>query len=214
MTNPRNLLVLLVAVLGLSGCLYEKPLSSTPSTNIDTRLLGVFEFSEKVRKRDAADEDASGEDAEEKENVQRVAILPHGESRYIIYYRDYSKSPVQTLTFIGWITRVDNDYYLSYRDDTPGSETFGRYGFLKFEWKWPGSFMVYMPDSDAFAGVPTSYAMRQMLRTKRKDGTLFPYQGTFWERIARVWWDQGNPDPLTTVPKEFETGRDEKGPLL
>lgn len=205
MTKLRNLLALLL-LAGLSGCLYDQPLTSHPSTNIDTRFLGVFEFKERVRKRDG--------DGEEEDKIQRVAILPHSESRYLIYYRDYSKKPVQTLTFIGWISRVDQAYYLTFRDETPGSETFGRYGFVGFDWKWPGNFMIFAPDVAGFEGAKSPFAMRQILRKKRKDGSLFPYQGTYWTRIARIWWDRKNPDPLTTVPKEFETGRDAKGPLL
>jgi hypothetical protein len=160
MTNLRNSILLLLAALALGGCLYEQPLTSTPSTDLDSRLLGVFQFSEKGRKK----KERGAADRDEPDDVQRMAVLPYSEGKYLIYYRDYGKTPVETLTFIGWISRVDESYYLTFRDETEGSKTQGRYGFLKFEWKWPGNFTLYSPDMTGFENALTPFAMRKALR--------------------------------------------------
>jgi hypothetical protein len=206
------LLLLAALPLGLGGCLFDHPLTEVSSTNIDTRLLGVFEFKEgtKNRKEAAAVAKKRGARSEDNEvEIHRVAILPFSDSRYVIYYRDFSKKPAQTSKFIGWISRVDSSYYLTFRDETPGSPTFGKYGFFKFEWEYPGNFLLYAPDMKDLEHA-SSYQMRVGVRKRLKAGVLFPYEATYWQKIARVWGTPkdfnlrvGEPDAL---PPEFENG--------
>jgi hypothetical protein len=194
-------------LLGLGGCLTDSPLTSSASTNIDTRLLGVFEYdSGGGRKKDGGDE------ASEKE-ILRVAVLPRSEDEYLIYYRDESKKPVETLEFIGWISRVDENYYLAIKDVTGGSSTFGKFSFMKFTWRWPGNIILHAPDQAGLEHA-SSFQLRKAVRQKLRDDTLFPYEGTYWNKIARVWWDPKAENPATTIPKEFYTGTKRKHPGL
>jgi hypothetical protein len=203
------LLLLAVLPLGLGGCLFDHPLTEVSSTNLDTRLLGVFEFKEGTKnKKDAAaaakkpgDTTAAAAD-DDTAAIQRVAVLPLSDSRYVIYYRDFSKKPAQTMKFIGWISRVDSHYYLTFRDETEGSSTFGKYGFFKFEWEFPGNFQLYAPDMKGLEHA-SSYQMRAGVRKRLKAGVLFPYEATYWRKIARVW----------TTPKDFYLNISEPGAL-
>lgn len=207
-SSSAYLLLAALLVCGLSGCLFEAPLTRHPSTNIDTRFLGVFEFNEKAPRREAASSEETGP------KVHRVAIVRRSEGTYWIYYRNYSEKPVKTWRFIGWISRVDKAYYLTLQDDTEGSPTRGRYGFLKCDWKWPSTFVVYTPDMPGFENEKSSFKMRQAVRVKLKDNTLFPYEPTTWERIARTWWDRKATDPMSEIPKEFEDGTKRNFPGL
>jgi hypothetical protein len=203
------LLAALTIAMSQSGCLYDSPLTSAPSTNIDTRLLGVFEFDENYDERSSRKrgEEAGEEEArEEKRKVMRVAILPLDEDHYRILYRDLSKKPLRTLEFRGWISRVDEDYYLTLEDTTEGSPTFGKYAWVKFGWRWPGDFYVSTPDIAGFENV-TPYEMRKAVRLKRNGGTLFPFASTYWRKLDRIWWDwRGKTPPQDEIPKAFETG--------
>jgi hypothetical protein len=192
--------------LGLGGCLFENPLTGWSSTDIDSRLLGVFEFKQGVRnERDRGD----GESI-----IHRVAVLPQDANRYTIYYRDFSKKPAKTWKFIGWISRVDSRYYLTFRDETEGSETFGKYGFVGFSWEFPGNFLVFTPDMKDAATAASPYRLRATLRQKLKAGALFPYEPTWWRKIARVWWNPLLKTGQTEIPPEFEKGTDRQDPGL
>ncbi len=198
------------ALLGLGGCLTDSPLTQDASTNIDTRLLGVFEHD--GSSGDSRRARGEAEDSDKKE-LLRVAVLPRNENEYLIYYRDESKKPIETLQFVGWISRVDQKYYLTLEDVTEGSSTLGKFSFMKFTWRWPGNIILHAPDQAGLEGA-TSFQLRQAVREKLKDGTLFPYEGTYWTRIARVWWDPKAENPATTIPKEFYTGTKRKHPGL
>jgi hypothetical protein len=215
MTFFRSLLALLLLVLlplGLGGCLFDKPLTEWSSTDIDSRLLGVFEFKEGIKsdkpnkRRDSDDED--------KFTIHRVAVLPQDANRYTIYYRDFGKKPAKTWKFTGWISRVDSHYYLTVRDETEGSETFGRYGFFGFDWEFPGNFLLFSPDMKEVDVSSSSYRLRVAVRQKLKDGNLFPYDATWWKKIARVWWNPLLKTGQTEIPPEFENGTKRENPGL
>jgi hypothetical protein len=207
--TPLALLLLVLLSLGMGGCLFDHPLTEMSSTNIDTRLLGVFEFSEVKPAKTPAGQ-------LENENhpiIHRVAVLPLDNSRYIIYYRDFSKKPAQVLKYIGWISRVDNSYYLTFLDQTEGSGTFGKYGFFYFQWLFPGDFRLFAPNLKDVDTASSSYKLRAAVRKALKAGTLFPYEATAWRKIARIWWDPEGAATGTTIPPEFEKGttRDHPG---
>ncbi len=221
--HPLALLLLALFTLGLGGCLFDQPLTSPTALtapNIDSRLLGVFEFrdgsQEKSKPKTSGDPDASPTPSPTPDNVnvQRVAVMPLGPNHVVIYYRDFSKKPAQTLKFTGWLSRVDSSNYLSFRDDTEGSATFGKYGFFKFEWEFPGNILLYAPDMKDSENAPSSYALRRILRTKLKAGTAFPYEATYWKKIARIWWNPAGAAEGTTIPPEFENGTTRENPGL
>jgi hypothetical protein len=208
--SPLALLALVLLSLGLGGCFFDNPLSEWSSTNIDTRLLGVFEFKEAdkeaAKRNQPSDVDTS--------IIHRVAVLPLDDSRYVIYYRDFSKKPAKVWKFIGWISRVDSRYYLTVRDETDGSQTFGKYGFFKFEWEFPGNILIYSPDVKDFDTAASPYKLRVAVRQKLKEGTLFPYEATWWRKIARVWEDPAGAADGTSIPPEFEKGTTLENPGL
>lgn len=221
--HPLALLLLALLPLGLGGCLFDQPLTSPTSLttpNIDSRLLGVFEFregsQEKPKPAPSPDPDAkpTPSPTPDNVNVQRLAVLPLGPNQYVIYYRDFSKKPAQTLKFTGWLSRVDATNYLSFRDDTEGSATFGKYGFFRFEWEFPGNFLLYAPDMKDSEAAKSPFEMRRALRAKLKAGTAFPYQATYWRKIARIWWDPKGAEAGTTIPPEFEKGTTREDPGL
>jgi hypothetical protein len=210
------LIFLALLPIGLGGCLFDEPLTSPTaltSPNIDTRFLGVFEFrsAPKPKRGDPAPKpEAKPGDNDE---IQRVAVLPLGPNKYVIYHRDFSKKSSKTTKFIGWISRVDSSYYLSFQDVTDGSPTFGKYGFFRYDWEFPGNFLLYAPDMSG-SEHENSFGMRRALRAKLKAGTAFPFAATYWKKIARVWWDPAGAEAGTTIPPEFETGTTRENPGL
>ncbi|HEY8901683.1 MAG TPA: hypothetical protein VIM61_14825 [Chthoniobacterales bacterium] len=220
--HPLALLLLVLLPLGLGGCLFDQPLTdpnSLTTPNIDSRLLGVFEFREgpqEKRKPAKPDPEASPTPSPTPDNVnvQRLAVMPLGPNKYIIYYRDFSKRPAKTYKFTGWLSRVDSTNYISFRDDTDGSESFGKYGFFKFEWEFPGNFLLYAPDMKESENAKSPFEMRKALRAKIKAGTAFPYTATYWSKIARIWWDPKAAEAGTNIPPEFENGTTRQDPGL
>lgn len=210
--SPLVLALLAVLCLGLGGCLFDHPLTGFSSTNIDTRLLGVFEFKEaqKVDPKKPAPTPVPGVD---NSIIHRMAVLPLDANRYVIYYRDFSKKPAKVDKFIGWISRVDSRYYITFQDVTEGSGTFGKYGFFAFEWEFPGNILLYAPDLKDFDQA-SSFKLRTEVRKKVKAGTLFPYTPTYWQKIARVWWNPLQPKVEPVIPKEFEDGTKLENPGL
>jgi len=201
MMNFRKSLGVALALgfLGLlSGCLFDSPLTTTASTNLDTRLLGVFEYVEDSTR------EVNGESVTVTK-IHRVASLPKNEDEYTIYYRVSGDGPTKTAQFTGWISRVKEQYYLNVRDDTPGSPTIGKFAFAEFEWIWPADIRTTSLDLKGLE-TATPFQLREAVRQKLKDGTLTPYEGTRWTRIARIYWDPKNPDPVTTIPSAFENG--------
>ncbi len=211
-TRPRRLIavaMLVTTLLPLGGCLYDAPLTGQASTNLDTRLLGVFEY----RQRPVALEDADPDD-EPKLIIHRAALIPRTEDTYWIFYRNFSETPAKTLRFIGWISRVDQEYYLSVQDDTVGSKSFGKFAFVKFDWNFPGNFTISSPNMQDLENVATPFEMRKGVRARLAEGTLFPYEATPWDKIARIHWDRKAENPEATLPKEFLEGTERNLPGL
>ena len=118
--TPLALALLALLSLSLGGCLFDHPLTEYSSTNLDTRLLGVFEFKEAEKPKPNQPPTPPGVD---NSIIHRMAVLPLSANRYMIYYRDFSKKPAKVDKFIGWISRVDTNYYISFQDITEGSGT-------------------------------------------------------------------------------------------
>lgn len=198
------LLLLPVLALGLSGCLFDQPLtawSNLTSPAIDSRLLGVFEFKQNGKKPD------------DPAIIHRAAVLPLGPNRYVIYYRDFSKKPAKTLKFVGWLSRVDNATYLSLEDQTEGSPTFGQHSFARYQWEFPGNFLISAPNVPEAANAANPYRVRRALRAQLKAGSAFPFEATYWKKIARIWWNPRDAVP-TEIPVEFEKGTERVNPGL
>ncbi len=201
---------LAASLLALGGCLYDTPITANASTNIDTRLLGVFEYKERIPNAELEDDT----DEASKFKIHRAAIIPRDEDTYWIYYKNFSESPAKVLRFIGWISRVDGDYYLSMQDDTVDSPALGKFAFVKFDWSFPGNFTISAPNMQGVETVETPEEMRRALRARLADDTLFPYEPTPWDKIARVYWDRKAENPTIEIPREFEEGATENFPGL
>lgn len=183
-----------LAVLALAGCLYDFPISG-PSTNIDTRLLGVFEYRQPVTLV------VDGEEIPV-EHIHRMAVVRQDVDRYTILYKNVATAPDTVLRFTGWISRLGEQYYVTFRDDTPGSATFGKYGFVNYQWAWPHAVILEAPGLDPEA-ITSSFRLRQIARSMLRNESLFPFQPTRWDRIARVWWDMNSDDPTANIPEDF-----------
>ncbi|MGC1481398.1 MAG: hypothetical protein WA771_12900 [Chthoniobacterales bacterium] len=198
--------------VSVSGCLYDVPLTIEASTNIDTRLLGVFEYEETVLP--PADAPPLGPDDEAEIVIHRAAVIPRGPDTYWIFYRNFGQTPAKTLRFIGWISRVDDVDYLTLMDDTEGSDKIGKFSFVKFDWNFPGNFSISSPNMQGLESGVTPMEMREGVRARLAEGTLFPYQPTPWKKIARVYLDKNAEDAALTIPKEFELGTEREQPGL
>ncbi len=202
---PLTSLLLALLPLGLGGCLFNQPLTAptnVTSPNLDSRLAGVFEYRE------------AGKKPGEPPKIHRAAILPVGPNHYVIYYRDFSKKPARTLKFKGWISRVDTREYLSIEDQTAGSPTFGKFAFARFQWEFPGNFILGAPNVPDAADAKNPYRVRRALRAQLKAGSAFPFTPTYWKKIARVWWNPKDAEAGLNIPPEFEKGTDRPFPAF
>lgn len=185
----------LVASFFMTGCFFDVPLTEISSRNINTRLLGVYQYIETPKEE-------GGEAI-----THRVAVIPKDENRYRIFYRNESKKPVRVEEWEGWISIVDGTEYLSIKNVTAGSPLFGKYTFLEFKWGYPYRVEIRFPNLDGYV-MENSYQMRQAMRAQLKANALFPFAGSGWDGIARIFWDRTTDDPMVMIPEEFE-----KGPL-
>jgi len=181
-------LALLAIVSLATGCQkYLNPLTDKPTKDINTWLLGVWEY-----KNDAG-------------KIYQVGVLPISGARYSIWcqQKDTSKS----VEYEAWISRVGDSKFLTMKSvkgtkDTPeGTFSFLHYQVIDQVQVILRGLQLDSPD-DA-----SSKDLRKEVRTKLKARTLLPEVGTTWTRISDVYWpSQDDPAGPPLIPTRFPQG--------
>ena len=153
----------LLAVLLLSGCLYDNP-PSGPSSSIDTWLVGQWEA-----------KDTTGHEF-------TAVMAPASSSHYRLSISRQGSAPQE---FDGWISRVDGFSILTLKLLNEGS-SFGKYAFYHYELLSPGApspggigttrIRLSELQLDETCRSLDSYKLRAAIRQGLKEGTLLtPY---------------------------------------
>ncbi len=171
----------------LTGCFYDHPLTETPSKDINTWLLGVWEHTN------------------DKGDLDRATVLPLTGSRYTVWYESVPQSgPKKKWRFEGWLSRVGPAVFLTLRcDEGPGDIPTGSYVFLQYQVLNQNRIAIRVPQLDA-APDATSYQLRTDLRRKLKEKTLYKAEpAAIWKRVSEVYWNPNSQEPQEFQPLRF-----------
>lgn len=176
----------LLAILSLTNScqLYQNPLTDRPSKDINTWLLGVWEY-----------EDEAGK-------TYRIGVMPLTADRLTIWGREMGSS--KTVKYEAWISRVGSSKFLSMKSLTSTKEIpEGTFVFLHYQVIDQTHVVARGLQLDSPEDA-SSKALRREVRAKLEDRTLLPDQGSTWTRISEVYWQAGE-DPLAQpmIPPRF-----------
>ncbi|MFZ4775714.1 MAG: hypothetical protein ACOYM3_10140 [Terrimicrobiaceae bacterium] len=166
--------------LSLGGCYFDQPLTSGPSKDINTWLLGVWESKD------------------DKGRISRVMVTPMKQDRYAVQLATPGKSPreVKRYEFEAWPSRVGDTLFLTLRAlQSPGDVPTGAHVFAQIQLldqqhvRARGLNLAAAPST-------SSFELRKEIRSKLKDRSL--YEGTpsvIWTRVEEVFWSRDGSDP-------------------
>lgn len=185
----RALALLLFTAL-MAGCYFEQPLTPGPSKDINTWLLGVWEY------------------RDEKGKVYRAGVLPLTGDRMTVWFRAIGKQPKTTKEwqFEGWISRVGRSSFLTLKclkssGDVPeGGFVFAHYQVID------QLNMILRPLQLDATPETSSYHLRAEVRARLKDQSLLPQSGARWTRISEVYWPREGDDEQPFQPLRFPAG--------
>lgn len=183
MRSLRALTLLLFSVL-LAGCYFEHPLTGGPSKDINTWLLGAWEY-----------KDESGK-------VYQAQLTPITSDRYAVTFRAPTKTAreVKTWTFEGWTSRVGNSVFLTLKCLTTSGEI-PEGGFVFFHYQVIGQNEVLIRPLQLEASPDmSSFHLRAQVRRQLKENTLLPTAGHPWKRVSETYWNRG--DEWTPQPHQ------------
>jgi len=163
-------------VMAFGGC-FDHPLTAGPSRNINTWLLGVWQTQD------------------DKGNELTATVLPKSASHCSveIALKDAKTGKKQTGLFDGFISRIDGYHFLSLKllTASPEAGKIGSYAFAHYEMMSPNEVRIRIPDLEESTGA-SSFQLRQLVRKKLKDNTLYPRPALVWVRISEVYWEKGH----------------------
>ncbi len=183
MRSFRALALLLFSVL-LAGCYFDHPLTGSPSKDINTWLLGIWEHKD------------------EKGKIYHTQITPLTGDRYAVSFRSVAKNPRDTKlwTFEGWTSRVGNSLFLNLKCLTSAGEV-PEGGFVFVHYQVIGqNEVIIRPLQLDMPSDSSSYHLRVQIRRQLKEKTLLPIEGAAWKRISEIYWNRG--DEWTPQPNQ------------
>jgi hypothetical protein len=166
----------LTAALLLSGCFFDNPLTSGPTEDLNTWLLGVWEH-----------KDAKGQ-------VYRAGVLPLTRDRMTVWFRKLGKTPreMRQWEFEAWLSRVGSVVYLNLKClSSAGEVPEGAFVFVQHQVVNQNAVNIRKIELTATPDT-TSFQLRAEVRARYKDGSLFPDAPTRWNRISEVYWEVGD----------------------
>lgn len=187
MINRASAVAVLFLALLLGGCFYDQPLTSFPSKDLNTWLLGVWEQRE-----------ASGK-------VSRVTVTPLTGGKYTVYYQVVGKNKKDTKNWLfeGWISRVGSASFLTLRcEQSDGEIPVGSYAFVHYQVAQQNLVYIRPVQLEALSSA-SSYELRTEVRRRLKDQSLLSAPGSAWIRVSEVYWDPANPPVQPYQPLRY-----------
>ena len=180
MPTLQRAATLLAAIFLLAGCSFEHPLTSNPSADINSWLLGVWEHKT------------------EKGEKFRAQITPQTPDRYwvIIEEAGETKAKTKTYRFSAYISRVGNSKFLTLDClSSPGDLPEGQFVFAHYQVLDQNHVRIRIPQLDADSSA-SSFQLRKEIRQKLRSNSLYADNGTVWTRTSEVYWSQSDePQP-------------------
>lgn len=199
MNSFRLFSICLFGVLTLlgGGCSFENPLTSSPSKDINSWLLGVWEHKD------------------EKGQSYRATVVPQSGDRYWVNVQTLGKSRTQkkSYQFDAHISRVGRSNFLTLKCiSSSGNPVPGNYSFAHYQVLDQNHVRIRIPAIEAEPSA-SSYELRKEVRAKLKDNSLYPDQGSDWTRTSEVHWSGDDlPQPFQPLryPEEAAAKHDLK----
>ena len=189
----RALASLLFCTL-LTGCFFEHPLTSGPSKDINSWLLGVWES-----------KDSKGRN-------YRARVVPITGERYFVSFQALGrkKAPRRVWEFEGWISRVSYNRFLSLKCSASSGEIpEGAYVFVNYQVINQNTVVTRRLELGS-PSEATSQQIREEVRQRLKEDSLMSDEGLEWRRTSEVYWDPYYTEEQPFQPLRFPTPRPEK----
>jgi len=186
----RLLAWLLLCTL-LTGCFFEHPLTSGPSKDINSWLLGVWEST-----------DSKG-------RTYRARVVPITGDRYYVSFRagGRKKAPRGVWDFEGWVSRVSYSRFLSLKCAvTSGEIPEGAYVFVNYQVIDQNTVVTRPLELDS-SPEATSQQIREEVRQRLKENSLMPDEGLKWKRTSEIYWDPNYTEEQPFQPLRYPTPR-------
>jgi hypothetical protein len=172
-------LALLLLPLLLAGCRFENPLTTSPSEDLNSWLLGEWE-------------------QKEKNGTSTAVVAPMSGDRYSVHVSLAPKesSGRREYDFEAWASRVGNSVFFTLRSlNNAANLPEGSHVFLHAQMIDQVTVRLRPLQLDSPENA-TGLELRREIRSKLKEGTLYaPDSAKDWKRVAEVYWT-----------KEGETG--------
>ena len=180
MISKVRLFSLAAAALICAGCHFDNPLTSRPSKDLNTWLLGVWE--------------CKGKDGK----VSSLRVTPIAADRYSFRASIPGKTPkdLKKYEFEGWISHVEDTNYLTLRCQlSPGDIPVGSYVFFHSQLLDQNNVRLRWLQLDVPPSA-TSRELRNEVRLRSKDRLLYdPSKSTDWKRVEEVVWTKDGETP-------------------
>ena len=185
---------LVLLTLSLTGCFFDNPLTGQPSKDINTWLLGGWEYKDETGK------------------AFRATVLPLTGSRYTVWFHAPGKTAKQARhwQFEAWISRVGASSFLTLECRKSGGEVpVDAFVFAHYQVIDQNHVIMRPLQLDSTPEI-TSYQLRTEVRRKLKDQSLLPATGTLWTRISEVYWQPGSDAEQPFQPLRFPLEQSER----
>ena len=187
----RSALALLPLLL--AGCFFENPLTSKPSDNLNTWLLGEWEHRDK-----------NG-------TVSRAVVTPLSEDTYSVQVSLAKRGGRRTYNFEAWGSRVGEFTFHTLRSIQPAPDLpEGAFVFLHAQLVDQNTITLRAPILTSPQN-SSSKSLRAELRSRLKDISLYePGKEQIWKRTSELYWEHDGQTGLFrplryTVPDPAET---------
>lgn len=165
--------------LMMAGCFFDNPLTSGPSEDVNTWLLGIWEHTGNNGKS------------------SRVMVTPVGGDRYAVRVTlpgQADKRP-KRYEFEGWSSRVGDTSFLTLRClESPGDIPVGAHLPVQVQLLDQNNIRVRGLALDAPPS-SSAYQLRKEIRGRLKERTLYAKEATNWRRIEEIYWSTDGADP-------------------
>ena len=180
MISKVRLSAIAAVVLFCGGCHFENPLTPSPSKDINTWLLGVWE----CKSKDG--------------HVSSLRVTPAAADRYLFEASIPGKTPkeIKKYEFEGWISRIENSNYLTLRcKQSPGDVPAGGYVFFHSQLLDQNNIRIRWLEL-SLPQTATSRELRNEVTLRNKDHLLYdPSKTTDWKRVEEVVWTKDGATP-------------------
>ena len=159
--------------LFLAGCFFENPLTSKPSDNLNTWLLGEWEH----RDKNGA--------------VSRALVTPLSKDTYRVDVSLAKRGGGRTYNFEAWGSRVGEFTFHTLRNMQPAPDLpEGAFIFLHAQLVDQNTITLRVPILTSPQS-SISKSLRSELRARLKDNALFePGKEKIWKRTSEVYWER------------------------